>query len=41
MGNSRGEPDAVETQLFSGEVLTDADRETLFGQYRMLSLIHI
>ena len=37
MGNSRGEPDAVETQLFSGEVLTDADRETLFGQYRMFA----
>ena len=35
MGNSREEATAVEAQLFAGEQLSDADRETLFGQYRM------
>ena len=35
MGNSREEATAVEAQLFAGEQLGDADRETLFGQYRM------
>ena len=34
MGNSREEVTAVAAQLFAGE-LSDADKETLFGQYRM------
>ena len=35
MGNSQEEPSAVEAQLFAGQELRDADKETLFGQYRM------
>lgn len=36
MGNSQKEATAVEARLFAGEQFGDADRETLFGQYRML-----
>ena len=35
MGNSQEAATAVEARLFAGEHISDADKETLFGQYRM------